>query len=215
METLMRPALLPVLSIAIAIVACKSPAPVATAEPTASATATVAPPPAPEKNPKQLRREKVDAAPNLQAALAIIKPAMADEAQEFCDGTFLMAAWALQHPHIEAFSVAKPETSHQLVAKDSDAERGKRVCVAGSLIEIKKEKTPDGNLFIGELMAGDSSIWHFVAAGSTGALVASSPARICGVVIGKYDYAGSASNTVHATEIVGVFDLPENKTASK
>lgn len=204
--------LVPILVALGSITACKGhdPAPAASAEPAAVA-APPAPPSAPPKSDKQLRREKLDAAPSLQAAVAIIKPLMADESQELCDGTFLMAAWALQHPRVEEFSVKKPETTHQLVSKDSDAERGKRACVGGSLIEIKKEKTADGNLFVGELMAGDESIWHFVAAGSTGALVAQSPARICGVVIGKYDYAGSASNVVHATEIVGVFDLPENK----
>jgi len=193
------------------ITACKgqAPAPTASAEPPAVAAPPA--PVAPQKNEKLLRREKVDAAPDVHAAIEIIKPTMADESQDLCDGTFLMAAWALKHPRFEEFSVTKPETTHQLVFKDSDAERGKRVCVGGSLIEIKKEKTPDGNLFVGELLAGDGSIWHFVAAGSTGALVAQSPARLCGVVIGKYDYAGSASNTVHATEIVGMFDLPENK----
>ena len=43
----------------------------------------------------------------------------------------------------------------------------------------------------------------FVAVGTTGELVRASKARLCGAVIGRVD---------HRISMVGMFDLPENRT---
>jgi hypothetical protein len=95
--------------------------------------------------------------------------------------------------------------------KDSDAARGKRMCVRGQLIQIQKEKVGDGGLFTGLLLANYSDIYSFIAVGSTGELVSNSNARLCGVAIGNYEYSNSAGGKGHAISIVGMFDLPENR----
>jgi hypothetical protein len=107
--------------------------------------------------------------------------------------------------------VPKDETSYLLAEKDSDEARGKRMCVSGTVIQIEVEKTDVGKLNTGLLMSWSNNLFNYVTVGTSGELVAQSAARICGVVTGKYDYSNSAGGTGHAIEIVGMFDLPQNK----
>jgi len=72
-----------------------------------------------------------------------------------------------------------------------------------------------GKHFVGLVMSNAGNLFHFDAVGSTGTLVGTNYARICGVITGLYDYSNSAGGTGHAVQIVGMFDLPENKTAPK
>ncbi len=60
-------------------------------------------------------------------------------------------------------------------------------------------------------MSNGGNIYRFLAAGSSGTLVPQSYGRFCGVVTGTYDYSNSGGGTGHAVEMVGMFDLPENK----
>jgi hypothetical protein len=109
-------------------------------------------------------------------------------------------------------AVAKDETSFALVRKDADEARGKRMCTSGQVVQIEVQKIPGaGKHSEGLLMSSAGNIYNFIAAGSSGELVERSYARFCGVVTGKYDYSNSAGGEGHAVEIVGLFDLPENK----
>ena len=110
--------------------------------------------------------------------------------------------------------VAPDETSFAKVQKDADDERGKRLCVGGSVIQIAVAKTSFGKFYEGLLMTPAQNIFRFTAVGSSGSLVERSAARVCGVVTGKYDYSNSGGGKGHAVNVVGMFDLPENRKAT-
>jgi hypothetical protein len=140
---------------------------------------------------------------------------MTDTANDDSDGTMLFAAWASNHMRWTDVAVTKDETTYALTRKDSDEARGKRLCASGSIIQIEVHKLKDqgiGKLATGLLMSYGGNIFEFMAAGSTGDLVQNSQARLCGVVTGTYDYTNSAGGTGHAVTVVGMFDLPENKS---
>ncbi len=145
--------------------------------------------------------------------MEIAGPEMADTTDELGTGALLLTAWSSTRMRWADVSVAKSETSFALVHKDSDAARGKRMCVRGSLIQISKESVGSSAVFIGLLMSGYTDLVHFVAVGGTGELVERSRTRLCGVVTGTYDYANSGGGTGHAINVVGMFDLPENRKA--
>lgn len=148
---------------------------------------------------------------SLQEAIDGIKPLMSDERNQFSKGAGYLLAWSAGHLKLADVKVTKDETSFVLLQKDADEERGKRVCIGGSIIEISTSKTQLGKISEGELADVADHIWRFDNVGSSGKLVQGSSARICGVVIGKFDYSGSASNVVHAVQIIGMFDIPENR----
>ena len=104
-----------------------------------------------------------------------------------------------------------PATKYGLVMKDPDRERGKRLCIQGSIIEIHAENSGYGKLFHGGIWSDGGNIYRFIAVGSSGELVERSRASFCGVVIGKQDYSNSAGGMTHAVFLVGMFGLPENK----
>lgn len=95
----------------------------------------------------------------------------------------------------------------------TDEERGKRVCFTGTIIQIAVEKTDFGKFNAGLLKVGyyDTTLFSFLNVGSSGTLVAYDQARFCGVVVGKHDYSNSAGGTGHAIQVVGMWDLPQNK----
>ena len=104
-----------------------------------------------------------------------------------------------------------PETTYGKIRKDSDAERGKRLCRSGSVIEIEKVSNATGKYFVGGLIGDSGEILRFYALRSTGELVQGSYGRFCGVVTGTDDYENSAGGTSHGVVAIGLFDLPENK----
>lgn len=144
-------------------------------------------------------------------AWKVSAPLMRDRFNDSSPGTFLFALWSLEHLGWKDVAVAAGETTHAKAQKDIDAERGKRLCVGGALIEIAAHKQPYGTLYTGLLMNDSMNLYHFNAVKSTGDLVAASSARFCGVVTGAYDYTNSAGGSGHAIDMVGIFDLPANR----
>ena len=140
-----------------------------------------------------------------------VKDKMSDTDDETSPGALLLALWSSDRLKWPDVAVAKNETSFALIRKDSDANRGKRMCIRGQIIQIQKEKGDGMSLFSGLMLAGSGDITSFIAAGNTGALVARSRTRLCGVVIGTYDYSNSGGGKGHAISLVGMFDLPENR----
>ena len=173
----------------------------------ASSALLAAPPPAPEPSPL----EKVLAMPSLSDAIEVVKPHMTDTNDETSAGALMLALWAAENLKFSDVVVRKNETSFPLVRKDADASRGKRMCVTGRIIQIAKEKAGERTLWTGLMLVGYSEIASFIAVGGTGNLVARSRARLCGVVIGTYDYSNSAGGKGHAVSLVGMFDLAENR----
>jgi hypothetical protein len=174
-------------------------------------------PPAPERAPEPPPREESFAEilakiPSLQGALDVTRDDMSDEFNKVSSGAIALSIWAAQRMRWTDVAVPKDETSFALVQKDSDEARGKRMCVTGKLIQIAVEKTDFGKIHEGLLMTYGYKLFHFMTVGSSGELVQDSRARICGVVTGKYDYSNSGGGTGHAVQIVGMFDLPQNRT---
>lgn len=176
--------------------------------PVASRPASTTPARGASSNEKAI--EALMAIHTLAEATKTTLPAMADTINEPSPGAAIFALWAWKRGKWADFGV-KDETTFAKVLKDSDEERGKRYCASGSIIEITAEKFDGGKLDVGLLMDDSMRLFHFLSAGSSGSLVKDSPARFCGVVTGKYDYHNSAGGTGHAIELVGMFDLPENR----
>ena len=154
--------------------------------------------------------EHVMALSNLNTAIVGTLAAMSDTQNESSSGAMLLALWTWKKGRWSDFDV-KDETTFGKVQKDSDAERGRHYCASGSLVEIAAQKFEGGKIDVGLLMDDSMRLFHFLSGGSSGALVAQSPARFCGIVTGKFDYSNSAGGVGHAVEIVGMFDLPANR----
>lgn len=147
-------------------------------------------------------------------ALDYALPLMVDTAENVSGGAQLFSLWSAWHLRWADVAVARDETSFARVRKDSDAERGKRMCVRGRVIEIQKQAQDlvPKSIFVGGMFIGAGyDVARFLAVASTGDLVSSSPARFCGVVAGRLSYANSGGGMTHAISMVGMFDLPENR----
>jgi hypothetical protein len=148
----------------------------------------------------------------LADALAVAKPLMEiDKPGDSSPGTFLLALWSLEHLRWQDVALSRDETSYAKVRKDIDAERTKRLCVPGTIIQIEAFKQHNGTLFGGLMLSEGGNLFHFNGVQSSGDLVERSSARFCGIVTGKYDYANSAGGEGHAIDVVGMFDLPQNR----
>lgn len=158
-------------------------------------------------------RVTIQKATTLDQALKVAKPLMTDTHNEESPGAIVLGAWGIKHMVWSDVGVTKNETTTALIHKDSDEARGKRMCVGGSIIEIHIDKSDFGKVGLGLLVLDNAELVHFIAVGSSGALVKDSPARFCGVVTGIYNYSNSGGGTGHAVNVVGMFDLADNRKA--
>ncbi len=158
--------------------------------------------------------DKLRDASFLSDALRLTLPLMDDTVNQQSDGAVMLAMWAALHMKWADVGVAKNETSTAKLMKDSDANRGKRMCVSGSIIQIAKQR---GAPIYAGLLNGfyGAGIAHFFAVGDTGDLVENSETRFCGVATGRYVYGNSGGGTSHAISLVGMFDLPENNPSKR
>lgn len=147
----------------------------------------------------------------LPEALSVARPLMIDRPNDSAPGTFLLALWSLKHLTWKDVGVATDETSFGKVAKNPNTERGKRLCASGAIVEISAAEQPYGTLYVGLLGSDSGNLFHFNAVKSTGNLVQQSYARFCGIVGGPFDYENSGGGVGHAIDMVGMFDLPENR----
>lgn len=196
----------PTLTLAVTLLCacCKAkdtPRPDAT--PTASASA---PAPTPTKEPSLV--DKLKATVLLKDALDLTQPLMEDTQDKPDKGAALLALWMADHPSWSAIQ-RLPDTSHARVLKDSEAERGKKICVSGTIVQIAKEQGT--KVYSGTLGTPDQKIYFYIAVASTGDLLENSPAKFCGVVTGRFSYSNVTGGTTHAVRLVGLFDLPENR----
>jgi hypothetical protein len=147
-------------------------------------------PPTPDAAPKP---------PTFAETLARTKPTLGDGADNA--GAWELARFASAHLAWRDVAITDAETTIPLVLKDSDLERGKRLCATGSLADIERKDLDNRPVFAGTLRTADGDDVRFIAVGSTGSLVKRSTGTICGVVTGRAD---------KAVMLVGMFDLPEN-----
>jgi hypothetical protein len=153
---------------------------------------------------------KIDHMPCMDA-FGNLRPRMRDAVNEDDDATSLFALYAARRLRWRDVYVAADETTFGKVQKDSDQERGRRMCISGGIVQIKNTEAIGGKLAEGLLLSSGGHVYRFFAAASTGDLVERSDARFCGIVTGLYDYSNSGGGTSHAVTLVGMFDLPENR----
>lgn len=154
------------------------------------------------------------AKPRLIDAIAFAKPSMADTENDIDLGSVVLASWSaddltwadLQLDIIPATTIGK-------MHKDSESERGHRLCFGGEIVEIAADKVREKRIFRGRIVNNALDVVSFIAVGSTGELVAKSNAKFCGITTGLDTYSNAAGGTSHAIRSVGMFDLPGNKKA--
>lgn len=168
----------------------------------------------PTASPEELLARRLAAATTLQDALTIAEPSMGDSQDDVNAGTAMLALWAAGHLELGQVRVGRNETSVKAVLKDADAERGKRMCVKGSVGQIGKDTSvPGSDLFVGQLRTSNWDFIRFYAAGSTAGIVEDTRTRFCGVVTGRFSFSNAMGGTTHTAELVGMFDIPANRAA--
>ncbi|MCQ8116126.1 hypothetical protein [Methylomonas rosea] len=147
----------------------------------------------------------------LQQVIDLTKPEMEDiQGGDISKGTAMLALWASTNLKWDELTDL-PNTKHGLVMKDSAPQLGKRLCVKGQVIEIERDRTIDEPLYSGGMFDDAARIYRFLAVASTGEIVANTHVGFCGIVTGQQHYPNSAGGMAHAVQLVGMFDLPENK----
>ena len=146
----------------------------------------------------------------LPGALKVVGPHLGDSTNDLDPGALQFALWSAGHLKWEDIQQL-PETKHAKVLKDPEAERGKRNCYRGSIIEIHVDRSAGTPVYFGGLYTGAGTVLRFAAVGSTGELVKNSYANFCGVTTGTYSYSNSGGGMTHAVFLVGMFELAENK----
>jgi hypothetical protein len=77
---------------------------------------------------------------SLPDAIEAARPMMSNTVGRLDLGSAMLAMWASKNLSWQALE-AIPETSPALFKKDPDAERGRRFCMSGTVLEIRAEKT--------------------------------------------------------------------------
>lgn len=161
----------------------------------------------------------------LAGSLAICRPAMGNavygldaggstEPNEA--GRACLAVWASLHMKWSDVAVSKNETSFALVLKDADEAVGKRLCIDArvDLIQAMGKAANLEKMFAVYMRTNDGQFMA-QAVRSTGEIVKGSAARFCGVVAGRERGTGMTTGLpVDQVDLVGMFDLPENKADS-
>ncbi len=147
-----------------------------------------------------------------------------EEDEKHSRGQRAIVSWAVRKMRWADVAVTTNETTYALAEKDIRAERGKRLCITGRVNEIHKRSfgAHDGGVSYvvydgliepptvrnGEVVADD--IFSFVVVKSSGKIVQRDDARLCGVVVDRFDFNDSTGGFTKAIDVVGMFDLPEN-----
>ncbi len=174
----------------------------------AAAVATAEPLPSPREPTKA---ELLAVTRSLSGAVSVLRSSFRDFGNELDPAAAMLALWSAENMRWSELQ-RLPEVKHGMVMKDPELARGKLHCNSGSLVEIQVDRSGGAAVYVGGLLSNSGQWLRFVAVQSTGALVQNSPARICGVVTGLQSYSNVAGGMTHAVHVVGMFDLPENRT---
>jgi hypothetical protein len=91
-------------------------------------------------SPASVPREQILGKALIPDAIAAARPLMKNTIGRLDGGSALLALWASRHLTWAGLE-ALPETSPALFRKDPEAERGKRLCMSGTVREIRAEKS--------------------------------------------------------------------------
>lgn len=166
--------------------------------------------PEPE-NPIAAQAAAIGAARSYRDALQLSQGLFADAVNDANQGGVMLAIWVAEHGRFSDVAVAVDETTVRKAKKDTEAARGKHLCVRGQVIQIQRERVGSTSLWTGNLSTGGMDFVNFLAGGSTGELVQNSYGRLCGVVVGEYAFSNVSGGQTRSIQVVGMFDLPENK----
>jgi hypothetical protein len=158
--------------------------------------------------------EQLFALRNVEQAITLLRPRFTDTYGPLDEEGTQFSVWAADYLTLESLQ-AVDETRHAFVMKDSESERGRRICSSGTVVQISVSRDSGRSIATGLLITSGGDLLSFAAVGSTSDILPKSPARLCGVVIGKNDYPNSGGGTGHSVFVVGMFDLPQNKRATK
>ncbi len=136
----------------------------------------------------------------LPTAVAVAARKMTADSEP-SEGTKLLARWMAKKGKWADVSVTKSETSIELVEKDATAQRGKKLCIAGTLERIEKQTVDGVELHEARVVTAQKDAVEVYAVGRTGALVKRKPAKFCGVVTGA-----QRDGKAIVTFAVGMFD---------
>jgi hypothetical protein len=126
-------------------------------------------------------------------------------------GTLILIGWSNRHLQWADVDVAKNETSYELAQTDLEHQKGKRMCVSGTIASIGPVRTDSARYWNGVLNAPGGKQIAFFGVRGNGMLQGASKARLCGVVT---DAVGNADQTAHhrrAVVMVGMLDTPDNR----
>jgi len=175
-------------------------------EETAAPIETAAPAPTPT--------EEVDKSPqSAKEAFAAARPMMRDHEG---DGPSLPASalsvWLGKFDAKDTWAELKsmPDNALGEAMKDPDGFRGQKVCVRGTVIEIVAIRSAGPLVWIGG-MTTSTGVVRFLGTGSSKGVTAGKQARFCGVFFGLHTYSTQIGGKMTGAELVGVFDLPENR----
>ena len=171
----------------------------------------VAQPEIEEKSDSEKYAELLASQDTLSKAVNMIKPTMSDEFDAFPSSAGILASW-MNEKNVKISDIRSLESSTRgKILKDSFSERGKRLCISATLVEIQVDRSAGFAAYHAGLVNNYTDVTRVLAIGSTGDLVADSNATFCGVIVGKVGFTNASGRTTNAPYLVGMFDLPENR----
>ena len=171
----------------------------------------VAQPEIEEKSDSEKYAELLASQDTLSKAVNMIKPTMSDEFDAFPSSAGILASW-MNEKNVKISDIRSLESSTRgKILKDSFSERGKRLCISATLVEIEVDRSAGFAAYHAGLVNNYTDVTRVLAIGSTGDLVADSNATFCGVIVGKVGFTNASGGTTNAPYLVGMFDLPENR----
>ena len=171
----------------------------------------VAQPEIEEKSDSEMYAELLASQDTLSKAVNMIKPTMSDEFDAFPSSAGILASW-MNEKNVKISDIRSLESSTRgKILKDSFSERGKRLCISATLVEIQVDRSAGFAAYHAGLVNNYTDVTRVLAIGSTGDLVADSNATFCGVIVGKVGFTNASGGTTNAPYLVGMFDLPENR----
>lgn len=119
--------------------------------------------------------------------------------------------WAMNNLVWEDLKGPKvPHTEIARVLRDADRERGRRICLTGTVGQILGEDVPGGRVYSGG-MGGAAGVIRFIAVGAADNVYDGESAQFCGVVVGREAFVNASGGTTHSVRAVGMFDVPANR----
>jgi hypothetical protein len=143
--------------------------------------------------------------PTLAGAIAKSRQWAGNDVDATTARSLVLVGWANRHLSWQDVDVKANETTAALVEKATDAEIGKRMCVAGKVGRVNMVRTDQATDSSGFLVTDDGQPFAFMAARNAGSAEERKTARLCGVVTG-WNATESALGPPRAPVLVGMFE---------